>query len=130
MTEASRRWYRCHKQEFSEKRKQRYREDPEYRRKALENAKRQRKCSPVPKDYEYSMAGAAQELGVSLFTIRRWKNNDFFPEPAKFNGKLYFKASQIVLLQGLVDFFDKGKKIKRYDSQLQALLAFIYSNWS
>ena len=39
-------WYQKNKQALSEKRKERYKNDPEYRAKALENRKRQIERTP------------------------------------------------------------------------------------
>ncbi len=41
-TETYKKWYENNKQSFAERRKQRYRDDPEYRKKAVERAREYR----------------------------------------------------------------------------------------
>jgi hypothetical protein len=103
---AFKRWYDKNKRVLSEKRKARYRNDPEYRAKALENRKRQIARTPkvrdaLPKSYKYNLVGVSEWLNVSIWRLRDWRSKGYFPEPYKHGHELWFTDHQALMLSDL-----------------------------
>src|SRR5437762_14367365 len=75
MQSSYQKWYQQHKQELSEDRKKRYREDPEYRQNLIEASRRYRACelTPALPAGLLCLKDAAQRIGVGLSTIRGWR---------------------------------------------------------
>lgn len=135
-TNAFKTWYQKNKQALSEKRKERYKNDPEYRAKALENRKKQIERTPKLKDsrpeiYTHNFAQAAEFLGVSSWRLRNWRENSYYPEPYKHGRELWFTQQQVYLLKDIVTFFDKhsARMTKDIEDELQELVAFVAVNW-
>lgn len=130
------RWYRINKQTFSEKRKERYKTDPEYRAKALENRKRQTQRTPKvsdtkPEVYSFGFMSVCQELEVSAWRLRNWGENSYYPQPYWHGGKMWFTQQQVYLLKQIATFFKKhGARITaQAKEELQELVAFVAVNW-
>src|SRR5512133_3859968 len=86
-------WYVKNKQRLSEKRKQRYAEDPEYRQRALEASRLRRRgesALTTPPEGLSSFAEAAERIGVGISTLHEWRREKLFPEPKRHNGHLWF----------------------------------------
>lgn len=129
-------WYQKNKQSLSEKRKERYKNDPEYRAKALERRKAQIERTPKLRDskpeiYAFSFNAVAEELGVSAWRLRNWRENSYYPEPYKHGRELWFTQQQVYLLKDVVKFFDKhGSRLTKVaEEELQELVAFVAVNW-
>lgn len=129
-------WYKKNKKALSEKRKERYKNDPEYRAKALENRRRQIERTPKVRDsrpevYTHSFAQAAEAIGVSTWRLRSWRDNNYYPEPYKHGRELWFTQQQVYLLKDIVTFFDKhsARMTKAAEEDLQELVAFVTVNW-
>lgn len=135
-TTAFKTWYQKNKQALSEKRKERYKNDPEYRAKALENRKRQIQRTPKladskPEAYSFGFTSVCEELGVSAWRLRNWRENSYYPQPHWHGGQMWFTQQQVYLLKDIVKFFDKhGARItKQAEEELQELVAFVAVNW-
>lgn len=125
-------WYQKNKERLAEKKRKRYQEDPEYRAKAMERSKAQRKTTPTPitDGYSVSFAEAAKELGVSLWTLREWRKRNYFPEPKERNGRLWFTENQLMLLQKLQEFFVLNGRIKEGTKEkMNELVSLLFANW-
>jgi hypothetical protein len=127
-------WYEANKDKLSQKRKEQYANDPEYRAKVLARSEAfrlaRRGVSSLP-GYEFNMQQAADQVGVTLWTLREWRKKNYFPEPLEYQGKLMFNASQIELLQGLRKFFDDhGVRTSAANRPaLEDLTSLVYANW-
>jgi hypothetical protein len=127
-------WYDKHKGELAEKRALRYRNDPEYRQAALTRSRIARASRPrqeVPSEYSHTMAGAAEEVGVTIWTLREWRKKNYFPEPKDIGGKKWFTQNQVNLMNSLRGFFEEnGIRVSaRVRPALEGLISLIYSNW-
>ena len=128
-------WYAKNKARLSEKRAKRYREDAGYRAAALERSRQQRevkKPSPVITDgYTVSFNEAADTLGVTVWVLREWRRKDYFPEPHRRNGRLWFSPAQVVALRALRQFFiQHGSRVTdEVRPALENLTSLLYANW-
>jgi hypothetical protein len=125
-------WYEKNKSTLSQKRAEKYRADPEYRSKALRRSKEQRSRRvplPPPPDGGYTIAfvDAAKDIGISHWTLRDWRTRNYFPEPKKRLGKLWFNQQQLALLHMLKGFFDAYSNKDK--EGLENMKATIYANW-
>lgn len=128
-------WYAKNKTRLSEKRAKRYREDAAYRAAALERSRQQRetkKPATITDGYTVAFNDAADMLGVTVWVLREWRRKNYFPEPHRRNGRLWFNPSQVQLLQTLRQFFiHNGSRVT--DDQrpeLESLISLIYANWT
>jgi hypothetical protein len=127
-------WYEKNKDVLSAKRKERYQNDPVYRQQQLENRRRQlakqRGVSPLDPAYTTTFSEAAEELGITLWRLRNWRNNSYFPEPHSYGKFLYFTDNQVGLLKKLAQFIADKPRLNADDKdKLQDLVQFIYGNW-
>lgn len=137
MTEktAYQRWYEKNKDKLSEKRKKRYREDPEYRQGYLDRKAKQTealRAEPVDPKYTHNFTEAAEALGVTLWTLRSWRSKDLIPEPHVHNKGLYFTTAQVGLLTRLRDFYKKvGKPVltEAEQNEVEQISDLIRANW-
>jgi len=131
------RWYKTHKQELANKRKLMYETDPEYREKALAQAKdwrsRQPKKQPkkiIPPEYVYTFADASTELDVDNSTLREWMSKEYFPRPAQFGTAFRFTAVQVLVLKEIKKFFDQyGSRQAAQMDQFESLKVLVRANW-
>jgi alpha-L-fucosidase len=76
-------WYEKNKARLSEKRKKLYRENSEFRDSALRRAEVQRKRrQDNPEDtqgYTNGFSDTAEELGITVWTLREWRRKSYFP---------------------------------------------------
>lgn len=133
-TDAYARWYERNKEALSEKRKRRYREDPEYRKACLERKAKQsraRSVPPVPEVYTHNFKEAAEALDVSLYKLRNWREKGHFPEPYYHPKGRYFTEAQLNLLQELRDFHEDHSRPYSEDEKvkLQEISDLIHANW-
>lgn len=132
--EAYSRWYERNKEALSEKRKKRYREDPEYRaaclaRKALQT--KEQTSEPVPEQYVMNLTDTAEALDVSLWKLRSWREKGYYPEPYTHARGVYFTTAQFNAVASLRDFFDENAGVMTEDVslKLQGLTDLIRANW-
>lgn len=126
-------WYAQNKERLSEKRAKRYREDPEYRKAALERSRKQRIGKKVSADdgFGISFQQAAEKLDITIWVLREWRRKDYFPEPHHREGRLWFNGDQVSLLRRLKEFFETHG-IRVVDTKRKALdetVSLVYSNW-
>ena len=132
------RWYAVHKKTFNKSRQNRYNTDPEYRARVLETSQRSRanrKKADVavkPEIYQYHLAQVAELLNITVGTLRNWRVNEYFPEPLRFGGGVWFKPHQVLLLDSIRDFFT-SKHIKRISAvqkkELEEIVHVVHANW-
>jgi hypothetical protein len=126
-------WYQKNKARLSEKRAKRYREDASYRAAALERSRLQREANrtEVTTPHTVSFMDAATEIGVTVWVLREWRRKNYFPEPLRRDGRLWFTPTQVDLLRGLREFFDThGTRVTNaLRPKLEDTTSLIYSNW-
>jgi hypothetical protein len=120
---------------LSRERKERYANDPVYRQTVIDRAKAQRDkrvSEPPPLGYDFTMAEAAEHVGVTIWTLREWRKKNYFPEPMDYKGKKLFTNGQLTLLGKIKDFLTScGTRMsKSHKEQLDNVVGLIYSNWS
>jgi len=127
------RWYEKNREILSAKRAERYKNDPEYRAKALERSVNRRKSvekSLCPEGYAFNFQQLADYLDMSLWTLRDWRRKNFFPEPHRANGRSWFTEAQAEQLKKMRQLMKpKGPPTKERAQQLQDLIDITYSNW-
>lgn len=123
-------WYEKNKEGLAQKRKERYQTDPVYRQKVIEQAasRRAAKAPPAPK-HGTSVQDACVLLGITLWTLNRWKNEQYFPV-ATLRG-YRFTDNQIQLLGLLKQFSEQypGKSAGLHREKLVELVNVINHNW-
>jgi len=126
-------WYAKNRTRLSEKRAKRYREDAGYRAAALERSRQQReaKKTPVTDGYTVSFNDAAQTLGITVWVLREWRRKNYFPEPHRRDGRLWFSPAQVKLIGKVRQFFDqRGHRVTQANrSDLEDVVNLVYSNW-
>jgi hypothetical protein len=126
-------WYKANKARLAEKRKQVYRQDEEYRKRALERSSLQRakirEAHPAGYDVDFDLA--AELLEVSTVTLREWRRKDYFPEPKHHQSKMWFTSHQVSLIRVLGNFFARNGPRPRVAERrrLQQLVSWVHSNW-
>ena len=143
--EAWRKWHAAHKEELNAKRREKYRENKEYRQKAIEQSRQTRRkisAEGVSEEPTYRMlngvrvevfkVGQVAELaGVAPQTLRKWSDNGTIP-PSIFPGRhrLYTRP-QVNLIRRIA----QAAKANRYDYQalrteMTAAKAEAYKHWN
>ena len=125
-------WYDANRDRLSQERRMKYQTDPEYRQKALDRASQRRSAiaSTKPQMQGYTVAEACDTLEISLWTMNRWRNENYFPV-ASLRG-YRFTDNQVQLLGLLRDFFKKypRRTISHMKGELDSLVGVIHHNWS
>jgi hypothetical protein len=131
------RWYKSNKDTLSKQRKQRYHTDPEYRQKIIaqnraNKAKARQARAPLDPKYTTTMQAAADEIDVSVWSLREWRKKEYYPAPHEHGSKLYFTDKQVLLLKELAKFFAVyGKRTSAATEGLRnELIAAIAANWN
>lgn len=126
-------WYQENKGRLSEKRAKRYRDDPEYRQKALDRSRQQRAAQKVPvtTPYTVSFNDAAQTLGITVWVLREWRRKNYFPEPHRREGRLWFSFSQVSWLRRIQAFFEQhgARVVDANRAALENVTGLVYANW-
>lgn len=136
-------WYAQHGAELNEKRKTRYRTDPEYREQVLARAAEYRKthprkaasdrhktrcykghCVPV-----FPIREAAEAIDRTMQVIRKWERNGLIPKPL-WEGHRYYTMQQVQLMKQLatemnLQIYEK----QRLKTTIPQLVAFIHRHW-
>lgn len=128
-------WYAKNKTRLSEKRAKRYREDAAYRAAALERSRQQRetkKPAAITDGYTVAFNDAADMLGVTVWVLREWRRKNYFPEPHRRNGRLWFSPSQVQSLYTLQQFFiQHGSRVTdELRPELENIISLVYANWT
>lgn len=130
------RWYKKNREEFNRQRRNRYKTDPEYRKKMQEASRRTRSNHGPgegrPEQYVVSLAQAAEILDVTIWTIRNWRRQEYFPEPYIDREGMWFTEPQLALLKGLHAYF-VSNGIKRLTAaqrvEVGRISSEIYQHW-
>ena len=126
-------WYEANKQWLSEKRRQRYASDAEFRAKAVERSRKhvQAKVHPVTDGHTVSFESAAKQIGITIWVLRDWRRKGYFPDPVRRSGNLWFTEHQITLLQKLRTSWHRIWFESRHlrEERLEELREVIKSNW-
>lgn len=126
MSDYFQKWYKDNKGALSERRKKRYREDPEYREKVLARNRAKKTSVTVPPNF-ISLVSAAESLGITPFVLRYWCQKEYYPAPTRLGNRDYLTRHQLSLLEPLRDFLqEKTRDATRLDN----IVALIYSNWT
>lgn len=127
-------WYQDNKASLSERRKKKYAEDKEYRQKAVQAARdyRASKGAPKPDSYSLTFGDMAEALGVTLWTLRQWKEKNYYPSPLSHGGRLWFTEGQAGLLFKIAEFFKMhGPRVSgSAKSSLEDVTNLVYANWA
>ena len=128
-------WYDENKEDLSAKRKKQYAEDAEYRQRAVENGRRNRRGEriPQPAHAQISWSQAAKQIGIGLSTLREWRRYKYFPKPIRYNRGLWFSHKQVQLLKGLKEFFKKHGNRRPFqvkEKLLAQVKASIAADWT
>lgn len=138
-------WYERNKEALKKKRAEKYRNDPEYRKAALERAAQQRAKTPrqpSERDQRFRLIGGvkvevfrigqvAKEISKDEQTIRLWESKGIIPRPTASGSHRYYTATQVGLMQQLSDLLED----QRYDAPglkdaVAAMTQKIKENWS
>lgn len=131
-------WYRNHRTEHNETRREKYADDPKVRLKAKQQAQRYRErlragYTPEPaeqyreidgkKQRVFSTGGVARALGVSTTTIRKWENFALVPEAAREGSRRWYTERQKNLLLVF-------SKVNRNDKKARSVASdYIFETW-
>lgn len=129
-------WYdRGGKERLAEKRKARYKADPEYRAKAKQSAKvyRGKTRDAQPEAYSVEFSDAAARLAISTATLRAWARKGWYPAPLVYGRHLWFTEQQVEYLQSIAGFLNQHKhdlknEAIRLDFDIKVQL--VHLNWS
>lgn len=130
-------YYEKNREKIAEKRKQKYRDDPEYREEARRRAKEYKVQNPVsratvvvPEKYTMTLVEAAAQLDVNISTLRDWMKLGMFPKPALYGNVYYLTESQFGLLQKLAEFISTyGARTALRSAEFAGLKDLITVNW-
>lgn len=130
-------YYERNKDSISERRKSRYRDDPEYREKVKERAKKYKEDNPVsratvfvPDEYVMTLVEAATQLEINISTLRDWIKLEMLPQPAKYGTVYYLTEQQFKLVEQMADFVKTyGARSARQSTQFAELKEYIAANW-
>lgn len=94
-------WYNANKATFNQKRKERYHADPELRQKIIQQslAFRTSKRSLISEGITYTVTEAAEALGMSAQTLRKWEQQQLIPSAKNGVGIRRYTEKQVELLK-------------------------------
>lgn len=125
-------YYKKNKKAISDRRKQRYREDPEYRKKCIASSRETREGSqlPKPQGFDLTFDQTAAQLGVPVWSLREWRKRGYFPQPLLHGGRMWFRQAQVELLRALKALFAKGTRLsKDKQNELHSTVEMVLANW-
>lgn len=122
---------------LANRRKNRYKTDPEYQAAQKANAAAQRKKAKAKagkarkEGYDLSLHSVAEDLGVSPVTVRAWRKRGLYPTPLAHGGRFWFTPRQQTLLHDLAKFSRQhGPRLsKDQEVKLALTAAYIHKNW-
>jgi hypothetical protein len=134
-------WYEKNREDYNAQRRKKYSQDQELRKKARENARKQRQkttgpdLSPVKrlvhgrKIAVYRVSAAAENIGRSPETIRTWIRNGWLPEQEDGWTHRTFTKRQMGLMKRLGNVIDKYRYADDYHQQLEKVVEQIRTKW-
>jgi len=136
MAQSFKEWYAKpeNKKAISERRRKKYAEDSVYRQQVLHRStisRALRNGGPTPEGYECCMAEAAEHLKITLWKLRWWRAQNYFPEPHIYKGMLWFNNNQLLLLKKLQVYIESvgARRSRSQQEDLDSVVSFIYANW-
>lgn len=132
------RYYQDRKDSISQRRKERYQNDPEYRERVRARAKEYKRNNPVsratlviPDAYSWSFPDAAEEIGVKSATLREWLIKEFFPKPKKYGPNYRFTNNQVELLRKIATYISEfGGRLGVMTTDFQTIKDVVFVNWN
>ena len=85
----------------------------------------------VTDSHTVAFTEAADDVGVTVWVLREWRRKNYFPEPHRRDGRLWFTSSQVQLLRKLGQFFvQHGARVTAsLKPQLENVVSLTYANW-
>lgn len=124
------RWYDRHKDEYNQRRRERYHSDPEYREKVLSLARKSDTSTTIPEGFSL-IGDAAEQVGRNPYTLKTWEMKGFVPIALKINNCRVYSAQQIALLKELAAFLDQNHYLsKGYSEKLETLKLKLWGAWN
>lgn len=123
-------WYAQNRASLAEKRAERYRNDPEYRKRISDyRAKKTQEKQAELRAKGCSLSEACEALGITDWTMNRWKNAGYLPVQSLRGCR--FNDHKLQLLGLLKQFFDEHPKrlMSIHQDKLNALVQVIHHNW-
>lgn len=122
-------WYALNKDALSQRRKAKYRQDPEHRDAIIDRQREYRKNHPTPsragqtsyrlvagkKQEVFRIGKVAEMIGRTDQTIRDWEASDIIPKPTVQSAHRYYTKNQVKLMGELADLIDLMRKTDRKD---------------
>lgn len=134
---AFKKWYAKHGDTLAQVRRERYKNDPEYRAKALLNSrknreKRKQAQEPKPAAYSVSLTEAAESLDVDPSFLRAMPSKHWCPGFLLYGGRYWVTPHQVELLGTLCSMWNTfGRHKSEGQKKLFAdLIALTFVNWS
>lgn len=126
-------WYAKNSERLSSARKKRYAEDPAFRdhvnaRNRENRLKAKADQPPRREHYDYDMRSVAENLDVTVSSLRWWMTAGYYPRPYMHDGKFWFTAHQIDLLRPIADLFAVDTAAK-HSQELEVLKTTALMNW-
>lgn len=126
-------WYAANKDRLADKRKKTYREDSEYRARALARSAGQRAKvrGKRPPNHDVPFAICAVMLGVPTTTLREWRRKNYFPEPYHHQSKMYFSNRQVTLVRAIRNYFANAQSRPKHSDRwrLLQIIDWVKDNW-
>jgi hypothetical protein len=126
-------WYEDHKDDLRKTRKAKYDTDAEYKKAAKKRAADRRALLrlPKPEGLDFTFDSVAAELGITVWSLRGWRKNEYYPEPQKFGGRMWFSSNQVGLLKELKDLIAKlGVRVGQSKrGLLEDMCNYVSANW-
>ncbi len=132
-------WYSNHKDEFNKQRRERYRNDPEYKnRVSSNNSKSERvNAKSIVRSHRGKLTTlvplsvmAANYTNGTTQRIRKWHSSGLIPQPTFLVGQnRYYTKNQCVLLGGLSKHFDAFGKMASKHKDFDPMIKSIFKHW-
>lgn len=128
-------WYANNRDKVLEKKRQRYLTDPAYRQSVIDRSASARETARAskedPRAYGMTLQEAADYLGVTKWTLHKWRSNNYYPEPVRVNNVPVLTSTQVELLTMIRQFFvDYPKRAAAANrSKLEQVVEVVHHNW-
>lgn len=124
-------WYQKNRERLAEKRREKYRQDQEYRKSILDRSREWRRSRGAlvekPTEFAATQDDLIQELGITVWTLRQWRTAGLFPRPHRFGRQLWYTNKQVSLLAKLRDAWDD--KSPGREERIKSASGYVHANW-
>lgn len=128
---AFQRWYRKNKDDFNQKRKERYHSDPDYRARMKAQSRRVAKESATLPNGVVSIGDAAKVIGREPYTIKNWEKSELIPEAVRMGRGRVYTQRQVYLMRALAAFLNANHHLQSgFKEGLSEVRAEIWSKWN